>query len=141
MAHSRARSIRYSISSFDFIIVVTQHITQYTVQLYLMFQSPTIDLIATSEASLVIRSLKQIWDGKSVWEELFREASHMASECNVIPTKTRCVSHQTMFDKVSASKPEVCWKRNLSYPLLDHMAEQLEDRLICPNGQIDIQNF
>ena len=87
---------------------------------------------AASEAETVISSLRKIRQDDNVWQELYQDITKLAEKQNVLP---RTAGRQQNRDNVPADTPEEYWRRSVYYPLLDHIANELETRLVVPKDR------
>ena len=114
-------------------LVVTECVLQYSLALSNLLQRPWIDLVeAASEAETVISSLRKIRQDDNVWQELYQEITKLAEKQNALP---RTAGRQQHRDNVPADTPEEYWRRSVYYPLLDHIANELETRLVVPKDR------
>jgi DNA-nicking Smr family endonuclease len=81
---------------------------------------------AASEAETVISSLRKIRQDENVWQELYQDIPKLAEKQNVLPSKPRTAGRQQNRDNVPADTPKEYWRRSVYYPLLDHIAIELE---------------
>jgi hypothetical protein len=96
-------------------------------------------LEAASEAETVNSSLRKIRQGDNVWQELYQDITNLAEKQNVLPSKPRTAGRQQHRDNVPADTPEEYWRRSVYYPLLDHIANELETRLVVPKDRFLVQ--
>ena len=68
----------------------------------------------------------------NVWQELYQDITNLAEKQNVLPSKPRTAGRQQHRDNVPADTPEEYWRRSVYYSLLDHIANELETRLVVP---------
>jgi hypothetical protein len=92
---------------------------------------------AASEAETVISSLRKIRQDDNVWQELYQDITNLAEKQNVLPSKPRTAGRQQHRDNVPADTPEEYCRRSEYYPLLDHIANELETRLVVRKHQLD----
>ncbi|XP_033739147.1 52 kDa repressor of the inhibitor of the protein kinase-like [Pecten maximus] len=125
---SKARSFICCISKFDFLIalVVVEHILQIIHPLSIMLQAKTFDLIEAVQEAKVVNNKR---NDDVEWEELFDKATSLAAKVDEIPTIPRGAARQQHRANVPAATPKEYWKRALYYPFLDHILQELEDRL------------
>ena len=141
---SKARSHLRSITSFDFIVslVVCEHVLQATTALSVYLQGKSCDLLeAVRESMSVIRILKDERNDDNVWQALFDVAVEMAENVGVVPSKPRVTSQQIHRVNVPSASVSEYWKRALYYPLIDHLLEDLETRMIKPSARFVAQNL
>jgi hypothetical protein len=130
-----AKQLKLALRDFGFMValVVTECVLQYSLALSNLLQRPSIDLIeAASEAETVISSLRKIRQDDNVCQELYQDITKLAEKQNVLPSKPRTAGRQQNRDNVPADTPEEYWRRSVYYPLLDHIANELETRLVVP---------
>jgi hypothetical protein len=94
---------------------------------------------AASEDETVISSLRKIRQDGNVWQELYQDIAKLAEKQNVLPSKPRTAGRQQNRDNVPADTPEEYWRRSVYYPLLDHIANELETRLVVPKDRFLVQ--
>ena len=100
------------------------------------------DLVeAASEAETVISSLRKIRQDDNVWQELYQDKTKLAEKQNVLQSKPRTAGRQQHRDNVPADTPEEYWRRSVYYPLLDHIAYELETRLVVPKDRFLAQSL
>jgi hypothetical protein len=66
---------------------------------------------------------------------LCQDITKLAEKQNVLPSKPRTARSQQHRDNVPADTPEEYWRRSVYYPLLDHIANELETRLVVPKDR------
>ena len=116
--------------------VVTECVLQYSLALSNLLQRPSIDLVeVASEAETVISSLRKNRQDDNVWQELYQDITKLAEKQNELPSKPRTAGRQQHRDNVPADTPEEYWRRSANYLLLDHIANELETRLVVPKDQ------
>ena len=113
-------------------LVVTECVLQYSLVLSNLLQRPSIDLV---EAASVISSLPKIKQDDNVWQELYQDKTKLAEKQNVLQSKPKTAGRQQHRDNVSADAPEEYWRRSVYYPLLDHIANEHETRLVVPKDR------
>ena len=122
-----------SIKQFNFIIPLcaAEHVLSNTVALSNMLQGKQVNLIeAAKESLVVINVLKQERNDEMVWDELFERAKTIATEWNIEPTRPRLAANQRHRVNVPAEMPKDYWKRALYLPLVDHLLQELDKRLL-----------
>ena len=135
---SKARGYLCSIKQFDFIIVLcaAEHVLANTVALSNMLQGKSINLLeALKEARVVINVITEERNDPMVWDALYECAEGMAAECGIEPSMPRLAVAQQHRVNVPADTPKQCWRRAVYLPLLDHMVQELNDRLLCHNDR------
>jgi hypothetical protein len=133
-----AKQLKLALQDFGFMValVVTECVLQYSLVLSNLLQRPSIDLVeAASEAETVISSLRKIRQDDNVWQELYQDITKLAEKQNVLPSKPRTAGRQQHRDNVPADTPEEYWRRSIYYPLLDHITNELETRLVVPKDR------
>ena len=90
---------------------------------------------AASQAETVVSSLQKIRQDDNVWQELYQDKTKLAEKQNVLQSKPRTAGRQQHRDNVPADTPEEYWRRSVYYPLLDHIANEHETRLVVPKDQ------
>ena len=127
-----------SIPQFDFIIALcaTEHVLSTTVALSTMLQGQSIDLIeAAKESKVVISVLREERNDQTVWSELFERAKELAAGCEIEPSVPRMSAIQRNRANVPAVTPQQYWYRALYLPLVDHLVQELNDRLLNHNDR------
>ena len=66
---------------------------------------------------------------------MYQDITKLAEKQNVLPSKPRTAGRQQNRDNVPADTPEEYWRRSVYYPLLDHIANELETRLVVPKDR------
>ena len=129
----KARGYLCSIKQFDFIIALcaTEHVLSNTVSLSKMLQGKNVDLIETArEASVVINVMKVERDDPSVWKELYERGKQLAADVDIEPRIPRTAGRQQHRVNIPAETPEMYWQRAVYFPLVDHLVQELADRLL-----------
>ena len=90
---------------------------------------------AASEDETVISSLRKIRQDGNVWQELYQDIAKLAEKQNVLPSKPRPAGRQKHRDNVPADTPEEYWRQSVYYPLLDHISNEFETRLVVPKDR------
>lgn len=135
---AKARSYRCSILKFDFIIslVAVEFIIQGLLPLNNMLQGKCCDLIeAAKEARVLIAQIRAERADDLVWEALYEKAVTMATVHDVLPSKPRTTGRQQQRVNVPAESVSDYWKRALFFPFMDHLATELEDRLLTAHDR------
>ena len=133
-----AKQLKLALQDFGFMVslIVTECVLQYSLALSNLLQRPSIDLVeAASQAETVVSSLRKIRQDDNVWQELYQGITKLAEKQNVLPSKPRTAGRQQHRDNVLADTPEEYWRRSAYYPLLDHIANELETRLAVPKDR------
>ena len=118
---------------FEFIIglVVCEHILRLVVHLSFFLQDPTCDMLAaTEECRVVLTQLNAERNDPLVWDALFEEASSLADKFDLQPTMPRRAPRQQNRANLPANTPSEYWKRALFYVFMDHLIQQLDERLL-----------
>ena len=137
-----AKQLKLALQDFGFMValVVTECVHQYSLALSNLLQRPSVDLVeAASQAETVVSSLRKIRQDDNVWQELYQDITKFAEKQNVLPSKPRTAGRQQHRDNVPADTPEEYWRRSVYYPLLDHIANELETRLVVPKDRFLVQ--
>ncbi|KAJ8297606.1 hypothetical protein KUTeg_024137 [Tegillarca granosa] len=135
---AKTRSYRCSILKFDFIIslVAVEFIIQGLLPLNNMLQGKCCDLIeAAKEARVLIAQIRAERADDLVWEALYEKAVTMATVHDVLPSKPRTTGRQQQRVNVPAESVSDYWKRALFFPFMDHLATELEDRLLTAHDR------
>lgn len=141
---SRARSFICSISKFDFLVtlVVVENILQIVHPLSIMLQAKTFDLIeAVAEAKVVVHHLDTKRNDDTEWDTLFDKATDLADKVDKVPVIPRGAARQQHRANVPAATPKEYWKRALYYPFIDHMMQELQDRLVGNEDRFRAEQF
>ena len=127
-----------SILQFDFIIALcaTEHVLSTAVALSTMLQGQSINLIeAAKESKVVISVLREKRNDQTVWSELFERAKELPAGCEIDPGVPRISAIQRNRANVPAVTPQQYWYRALYLPLVDHLIQELNDRLLNHNDR------
>ena len=130
---AKARSYYSSITKFDFIIglVVAQTVLQPLVRLSAVLQGKDFDLIqAVGEAKVVVAVLQDMRDNDAEWDSIYDRAVALGNSVEVDPAIPRGAARQQHRVNVPAANPSQYWKRALFLPFVDHLLQELRDRLI-----------
>jgi hypothetical protein len=134
--------LKLALQDFGFMValVVTECVLQYSLALSNLLQRPSIGLVeAASETETVISSLRKIRQDDKVWQELYQDIAKLAEKQNVLPSKPRPAGRQKHRDNVPADTPEEYWRQSVYYPLLDHISNEFETRLVVPKDRFLVQ--
>jgi hypothetical protein len=137
-----AKQLKLALHDFGFMValVATECVFQYSLALSNLLQRPSIDLVeAASKAETVISSLRKIKQDDNVLQELYQGITKLVEKQNVLPSKPRTAGRQQHRDNVPADTPEEYWRRSVYYPLLDHIVNELETRLVVPKDRFLVQ--
>ena len=135
---AKARGYVCSILQFDFIIALcaTEHVLSNTVALSTMLQGQSINLIeAAKESKVVISVLREERNDQTVWSELFERAKELAAGCEIEPSVPWISAIQRNRANVPAIAPQQYWYRALHLSLVDHLIQELDDRLLNHNDR------
>ena len=130
---SKALDRLRGICRFNFILplVVAENLLQQTVPLSNLLQAENFDLIkATEEAEIVIATLQAKRNDDDAWLTLFNKATEMADAVGEEPSRPRVAGRQQHRNNVMVDSIEQYWRRACFLPLLDHLVQQLTERLI-----------
>ncbi|KAJ8320945.1 hypothetical protein KUTeg_002532 [Tegillarca granosa] len=133
-----AKQLKLAIQDFGFMValVVAEHVLQYSLALSILLQRPTLDLVeAASEAKTVIASFRRIRQADNIWQELYRDILTLAEKQDVQPSKLRTAGRQQHRNNMPADTPEQYWRRSIFYPMLDQMANEIEERIVVPKDR------
>ena len=96
-------------------------------------KSPELDLIqATEEAKTSSSVLQAERNDDAVWEALMEKATEIASDHGIDPSMPRRVGRQQHRNNVEANSPSVYWKRAMYLPFLDHLVNEINEKLVKP---------
>ncbi|CAC5416033.1 unnamed protein product [Mytilus coruscus] len=124
---------RAAILRFDFIVclVVCQHILNCVVHLSYFLQDISCDMLsAIDECRVVISQLERMRQDDTIWESLFEEVKNIANEHDIEPSCPRQVGRQQNRANVPVDSASDYWRRVLYYVFLDHLINELQQRLI-----------
>ena len=130
---SKERGYVSSILQFDFSIALraTEHVLSNTVVLSTMPQGQSINLIeAAKESKVVISVLREERNDQTVWSGLFERAKKFSAGCEIEPSVPRISAIRRNRANVPAVSPQQYWYRALYLPLVDHLIQELNDRLL-----------
>ncbi|XP_069103864.1 zinc finger MYM-type protein 1-like [Argopecten irradians] len=122
-----------SILRFEFVIglVVCEHIMRIVVHLSYFLQDKSCDMMAAmEECRVVITQLRAERADDAVWTSLYEEANVIGQDYGVVPSIPRRAGRQQHRANIPADEPSDYWRRSLFYVFIDHMAQELEDRLL-----------
>ncbi|XP_062594197.1 zinc finger MYM-type protein 1-like [Saccostrea cucullata] len=122
-----------SILRFDFIVglVACEHILRLVVHLSFFLQDPKCDMLsAIEECRIVLTQLNDARNDQQVWDALFEESVSLADQFDVEPTMPRRAGRQQNRANIPAVTPSEYWRKVLFYVFIDHLVQQLEDRLL-----------
>ncbi|VDI83267.1 Hypothetical predicted protein [Mytilus galloprovincialis] len=139
---AKARSYRCSITKFDFIVglVVAQAILQPLAPLSAILQTKDFDLIqAVEESKVVVEMLQRKRETDDDWDQLYNSAVTLADSVDVVPSMPRGATRQQHRVNVPAAGPKDYWKRALFIPFIDHLLQELRDRLIKNEDRFVVQ--
>ena len=101
-----------------------------------MLQGQSINLIeAAKESKVVISVLREERNDQTVWSKLFERAKELAAGCEIEPSVPRISAIQRNRANVPAVTPQQYWYRALYLPLVDHLIQELNDRLLNHNDR------
>ena len=101
-----------------------------------MLQGQSINLIeAAKESKVVISVLREKRNDQTVWSELFERAKELPAGCEIDPGVPRISAIQRNRANVPAVTPQQYWYRALYLPLVDHLIQELNDRLLNHNDR------
>lgn len=132
---TKARSYKSAVENFDFIVslVSAEHVLMTCTALSKVLQDTQLDLlIATEEAEIVISMLQNERNDDEVWDAVFQRACDLAQRLDVRPRTPRQAGRQVHRENVAADNVSQYWKRAMYLPFLDHLLQELRDRLITP---------
>ena len=96
-----------------------------------MLQQKGVDLIeAISESRIIIEQLNRKRNNDESWDELFEKARKLADTIEEAPSIPRGATRQRHRVNVPAENPSQNWKRAMYLPFLDHLIQELTNRLI-----------
>ena len=139
---AKARSFVCSIKKFDFIItlVAVQSVLQPLVPLSDMLQQKGVDLIeAISESRIIIEQLNRKRNNDESWDELFEKARKLADTIEEAPSIPIGATRQRHRVNVPAENPSQYWKRAMYLPFLDHLIQELTNRLVTNEDRFCVQ--
>jgi hypothetical protein len=97
-----------------------------------MLQQKGVDLIdVISESWIIIEQLNRKWNNDESWDEaLFEKARKLVNTIEEAPSIPRGATRQRHRVNVPAENPSQNWKRAMYLPFLDHLIQELTNRLI-----------
>ncbi|WAR31271.1 P52K-like protein [Mya arenaria] len=104
--------------------------------------TPAVDcdlLEATRESQTLIRQFQNERADPNVWEALFQSAKDIAAEFEIEPSMPRLAQRQRNRANPPANDPQQYWQRALYFPFLDHLCQELSDRLIVAEERFRAQ--
>ncbi|WAR21001.1 hypothetical protein MAR_014975 [Mya arenaria] len=96
-------------------------------------------LEATRESQTLIRQFQNERADPNVWEALFQSAKDIAAEFEIEPSMPRLAQRQRNRANPPANDPQQYWQRALYFPFLDHLCQELSDRLIVAEERFRAQ--
>ena len=101
-----------------------------------MLQGQPINLIEAAKESKVVTSvLMEERNDQTVWSELFERVKELAAGCESEPSVPRISAIQRNRANVPAVTPQQYRYRALYLPLVDHLIQELNDRLLNHNDR------
>lgn len=94
---------------------------------------------ATEECRVVISQLNAERNDPMVWDALFEDAVSIAEQFDLMPTIPRRTPRQQNRANVPANTPSEYWKRALFYVFMDHIIQQMDERLL--GAEVRYQGF
>lgn len=132
---TKARSYKAAVENFDFVIslVSAEHVLMSCTALSKVLQGTNLDLLqATAEAQVVIDLLQDERNDIEVWNAVFERACDLAGKLDIRPRTPRQIGRQVHRENVEADNVSQYWKRAMYLPFVDHLVQELRDRLITP---------
>jgi len=91
----------------------------------------SVDLIeAAQEAKVVINNMGAERGDPSVWKEVYEWGKQILAEFDIEPNMPRTTGRQQHRASVPATNPESYWQRAVYLPLIDHLIQDMNDRLL-----------
>ncbi|KAH3877089.1 uncharacterized protein LOC127870872 [Dreissena polymorpha] len=87
-------------------------------------------LEAVRETQVVVQVLKNERADPAVWDALYYEAVYLEASVEVMPSTLRRTSKQQHRDKHPASDSRTYWRISLYYQFLDHLVQEISDRIL-----------
>ncbi|MES9906785.1 MAG: DUF4371 domain-containing protein [Sedimenticola sp.] len=122
-----------AILRFEFVIahIAAEHILGGTVALTNHLHAIDCDLIqAITESKVVIARLRDEREDPLVWDALFEKAVEMANEFGIEPAIPRRVGRQRHRANHPGDNPSDYWRVSMYLPFLDHLLQEMDDRLL-----------
>ena len=138
MEDPKARSYSASVERFDFIVplVTCEHVLQILAPLSEMLQAKECDLVeAARETNAVLTVLQNERDDDMVWDALYETSVDLAASIDVDPSIPRRAGRQAHRNNVPADTTSGYWKLSVYYPFVDHVMQELRDRLLGANAR------
>lgn len=130
---AKARAFRESILKFDFLVtlIACEHIFKLLAPLSEYLQGTNVDLVeACREAQINIDILSAERQDDTVWDMLYEGATETAQLFDVEPRMPRMVRRQQHRENAEAANPSEYWKRNMYLPVMDHLTNEMQEKLM-----------
>ncbi len=133
-----------AITRFDFIVAVVavEHILSNVAPLSLLLQKKEMDLLTASrEAGVIVDVLTAERGDEAVWETLYEQAVDMARTQDIQPSLPRNRGRQQNRPNAPAQDPSTYWKINMYFVFLDHLVQEMQDRLLDAKDRFLVENL
>jgi len=133
-----------SIQRFDFIIalVTIEHVLQSLLPLTTFLQAKQCDLMeAAKEVVTVISQQEQQRADTEVRNTLYEDAVELAAKFEVQPSKPGNAGKQRRREHFPADTPCQYWKRAMYLPVVDHLLQEMNTRLLVAKDRYVAQNI
>ena len=134
-----ANSLLCALTAFEFIVslIVVEHFLGYTAELSTYLQKENCDLLkAVKHGQDMIETINQKRNDES-FHQLYEKAKKLADSVEVSECMPRRSNKQIHRSNTPADTVEQYWCRTVFYPFLDHMLQELTDRL-CNDSTYDL---
>ena len=113
---------------------------QYPTPLSTALQAPSCDLIrASTQAEKLIGFPSDKRDDAVFFTTIWDTTETLAAKNSIETSIPRIAQRQTHCSNIPASTPFEYWRLNLFLPLIDHLINQLQDRLCKPLTRLNAQ--
>ena len=79
---------------------------------------------------MVINIMRAERGDPSVWKEVYARGKQIAAESDIEPSMPRTTGRQQHRVNVPATNPESYWRGAVYLPLIDHLIQDMNDRLL-----------
>jgi hypothetical protein len=87
---------------------------------------------ASEEARTCSSVLQAERNDDAVWEALMEKAIGIASDHSIDPSMPRRAGRQQHRNNIQANTPSIYWKRAVYLPFLDHLVNEINEKLVMP---------
>lgn len=83
---------------------------------------------------MVINIVKVEVNNPSVWKELYVRGKQLPADVDIEPKIPRTAGHQKHRMNIPGGTPEIFWQRAVYFPFVDHLIQELNDRLLSQDN-------